>query len=100
MDIGPQTLTTFTDAIQEAKTVLWNGPLGVFEFENFSQGTFGLAQALSTLSDCITIIGGGDSVAAVHKAHLADKMSHISTGGGASLEYVEHGSLCGIDALV
>ena len=100
MDIGPLTIEKFIGAIKGAKTVFWNGPLGVFEFENFSKGTMGIAKALSTLTDCTTIIGGGDSVSAVNKSGVADKMTHISTGGGASLELIEGKVLPGIAALL
>jgi len=99
MDIGEQTVKLWQKKLQEAKTILWNGPVGVFEFKNFAAGTRAIAKTLATLSDCTTIIGGGDSVAAVEQANLSDAMSHISTGGGASLEYIEYGTLPGIDAL-
>ena len=89
----------FADAIVSSQTVLWNGPMGVFEFDAFSKGTFGVADALAANESAITIIGGGDSVAAVEKAGLADKMSHISTGGGASLELLEGKVLPGVAAL-
>ncbi|MDO4385045.1 MAG: phosphoglycerate kinase, partial [Clostridia bacterium] len=88
MDIGPKSVKLFSDAIKEAKTVVWNGPMGVFEFPNFAKGTLAIATAMAE-SDAITIIGGGDSAAAVTQMGLADKMSHISTGGGASLEFLE-----------
>lgn len=99
MDIGPATVAAWVTALQEAKTVLWNGPVGVFEMPNFAKGTLAIANALATLKDAITIVGGGDSVAAIQEAGLADKFSHVSTGGGASLEYVEFGTLPGIEAL-
>jgi 3-phosphoglycerate kinase len=99
MDIGPLTIEKFQGALKGAKTVFWNGPLGVFEFPSFSKGTMAIAQTLATLPDCITVIGGGDSVSAVNKAGVADKMSHISTGGGASLELVEGKVLPGVAAL-
>merc|ERR1711990_1044222 len=91
LDIGPKTLANIQAGLGECKTVIWNGPMGVFEMEAFSKGTFGVADTLAGLTGkgCITIIGGGDSVAAVEKAGLAEKMSHISTGGGASLELLE-----------
>ena len=98
LDIGPSTLQNFTDHLRSAKTVLWNGPMGLFENPNFAQGTLGIAKVLSTL-DAFTLVGGGDSVNAVKMSGLASKMSHISTGGGASLEYIENGSLPGIQAL-
>ena len=85
-------------AILSSKTIIWNGPMGVFEMEAFNKGTFGVCDTLASL-DAITIIGGGDSVAAVEMAGLADKMSHISTGGGASLELLEGKVLPGVDAL-
>lgn len=98
LDIGPSTLQNYTDYLKNAKTVLWNGPMGLFENPNFAKGTFGIAKTLSNLH-AFTLVGGGDSVAAVHQSGLASKMSHISTGGGASLEYIENGSLPGIQAL-
>lgn len=100
MDTGPKTVAIWKNELKKAKTVLWNGPVGAFELDNFSKGTFELAKAVASLDDAITIIGGGDSVAAVQRAGLADKMTHISTGGGASLEYLEFGSLPGLDALI
>lgn len=100
MDIGPLTIEKFIGAIKGAKTVFWNGPLGVFEFERFSKGTMAIAKALAELPDCTTIIGGGDSVSAVNKSGVADKMTHISTGGGASLELIEGKVLPGIAALL
>ncbi|KAL3138641.1 hypothetical protein ABBQ32_006401 [Trebouxia sp. C0010 RCD-2024] len=101
LDIGPDSLKAFQSALADAKTIIWNGPMGVFEFEKFAKGTFGVADTLAELSakGAITIIGGGDSVAAVEKAGLADKMSHISTGGGASLELLEGKVLPGVAAL-
>jgi len=98
MDIGPESEEIFADAIKNARTVIWNGPMGVFEMEKFSKGTCAIAQAVAN-SDSISIIGGGDSVAAVTKLGFADKMSHISTGGGASLEFLEGLELPGIAAL-
>lgn len=100
MDIGPLTVEKFTGALKEAKTVFWNGPLGVYEFENFAKGTNEIAKALANLSGCTTVIGGGDAVSAVNKAGVADKMSHISTGGGASLELIEGKVLPGVAALL
>jgi len=99
LDIGPQTIESFSHAIREAKTILWNGPMGVFESQDFSQGTFSIARTLSELPHAFTLVGGGDSVNAVNKSGVAEKMSHVSTGGGASLEYIEQGSLPGIQAL-
>ncbi len=97
-DIGPKTIELFTDALKGAKTVVWNGPMGVFEFSNFAKGTLKVAETLSELKDATTVIGGGDSVAAVIQLGYADKMSHISTGGGASLEFLEGKDLPGIMA--
>jgi phosphoglycerate kinase len=98
MDIGPKTIEMFCNAVKDAKTVIWNGPMGVFEFANFANGTLAVAKAVAD-SDAISVIGGGDSVAAVTKLGFADKMSHISTGGGASLEYMEGKKLPGIECL-
>ena len=98
-DIGPETMKLFADAVKASKTVVWNGPMGVFEFDNFAHGTQAIAEALAE-ADCTSIIGGGDSVAAVNKFNLADKMSWISTGGGASMELVEGKALPGVEALL
>ncbi len=98
LDIGPQTAEHYKDLLKDAKTVIWNGPMGVFEMAAFAKGTLAVAQAMSHVQG-ITIIGGGDSVAAVEQAHLADQMTHISTGGGASLEFLEGKVLPGIAAL-
>ena len=98
MDIGPKTRELYAEAIKGAKTVFWNGPMGVFEFDNFAHGTQAVAEAVAE-AECTSIIGGGDSVAAVNKFNLADKMSWISTGGGASMELVEGKALPGVEAL-
>ncbi|KJH71910.1 phosphoglycerate kinase [Aliterella atlantica] len=101
LDIGPDSVKTFQDALADCKSVIWNGPMGVFEFDKFAKGTEAIAYSLAELTkkDATTIIGGGDSVAAVEKVGLADQMSHISTGGGASLELLEGKELPGIAAL-
>ena len=98
LDIGEETIKLYSDALKSAKTVVWNGPMGVFEMSNFAKGTNAIANVLADI-DATTIIGGGDSVAAVNKAGLGDKMSHISTGGGASLEFLEGKDLPGIVAI-
>jgi len=100
MDIGPMTIEKFKGALKGARTVFWNGPVGVFEFPKFANGTMSLAKAISELPDCVTVIGGGDSVAAVNKSGVAPKISHISTGGGASMELVEGKVLPGVAALL
>jgi phosphoglycerate kinase len=99
LDIGPETVEAFAKTLKEAGTVVWNGPMGVFEFKKFAQGTFGVARAVAE-SDALTIIGGGDSVAAINDAGLASKITHISTGGGASLEMLEGLELPGLAALM
>jgi phosphoglycerate kinase len=99
LDIGPATVAHFANRLSGAKTVFWNGPMGVFEFPKFAEGTFAIARVLADLKDAVTIIGGGDSVAAVKESGLADRMTHISTGGGASLELLEGKTLPGVAAL-
>jgi len=98
LDIGPQTAATYAGVLAGAKTVVWNGPMGVFEIDEFAKGTLAVAQAVAHVKGT-TVIGGGDSVAAVHAAGVADKISHISTGGGASLEFLEGKKLPGVEAL-
>jgi phosphoglycerate kinase len=98
LDIGPQSVEQYSAVIKDAKTVIWNGPMGVFEIPKFAEGTRAIAQAMAD-SQATTIIGGGDSVAAVEQMNLADRMSHISTGGGASLELLEGKELPGVAAL-
>jgi phosphoglycerate kinase len=99
LDIGPKTAELYGDVIRNSKLVIWNGPMGVFELDAFANGTKAVAQSLADSKDTYSIIGGGDSAAAVEKFHLADQMSHISTGGGASLEFMEGKELPGVTAL-
>ena len=99
LDIGPKTIAQYRDVIQNSKLVIWNGPMGVFEYEKFADGTKGVADALAKAENTYTVIGGGDSAAAVEKFNVADKMDHISTGGGASLEFMEGKELPGVAAL-
>lgn len=99
LDIGPKTIAQYQDVIKQSKLVIWNGPMGVFEFSAFAKGTLGVAEALAEANDTYTVIGGGDSAAAVAKFNLEAKMDHISTGGGASLEFMEGKDLPGVTAL-
>ncbi|MBM3191271.1 MAG: phosphoglycerate kinase [Chlamydiae bacterium] len=99
MDIGPATIDYWSQELQKASTIFWNGPLGVFEFSHFSKGTSAIASTLSTLKKATTIVGGGDSLAAIHSLGLENQFTHLSSGGGASLELIEYGHLPGIDAL-
>jgi phosphoglycerate kinase len=101
MDIGPETLRQFSDVIAGAGTILWNGPLGVFERPEYSAGTHAIAEALvaATSRGAVTVIGGGDTVAAIESMGLSDGVTHVSTGGGASMEYLEGRSMPSIDVL-
>jgi len=101
LDIGPKSVATFREIIERARTVLWNGPMGMFEIEEFSQGTAGIARAVAAATDrgATTIVGGGDTVAAIEGAGVADRITHVSTGGGASLEFLEGRTLPGVAAL-
>ena len=99
VDIGPKTIELFCKALEDAKTVVWNGPMGIFEMKPFARGSFEIALKLSKLTEATTVIGGGDTAACVIGFGLDNKMSHISTGGGASLEYLEGKVLPGIAAL-
>jgi phosphoglycerate kinase len=98
LDIGPETIASYADEIGKAKLVVWNGPMGVFEMEPFARGTVKIAEAVAS-SEATSIVGGGDSVAAVHRAGVADDITHISTGGGASLEFLAGEKLPGVEAL-
>jgi phosphoglycerate kinase len=101
LDIGDESIKIFSDVIENSKTILWNGPMGVFEMDKFSKGTSAVAQAIAkaTSKGAFSLIGGGDSVAAINKNNLADKVSYVSTGGGAMLEYMEGKELPGIKAI-
>lgn len=100
MDIGPKTIELFTEAIKGSGTIVWNGPMGVFEFPNFANGTKAMAKALAEEPNAVTIVGGGDSAAAVEQMGFADQITHISTGGGASLEFLEGLDLPGVACLL
>lgn len=99
VDIGPKTIELFSEEISKSKTVLWNGPMGVFEIKDCAKGTYAVAEAISKNSQCLSIIGGGDSVKAIKKSGFSDKVSFISTGGGASLEFLENGTLPGVECI-
>ena len=98
LDIGPETLKAWTPLFEKCKTMFWNGPMGVFEWDAFAGGTRGIAECLAA-SEAFTVVGGGDSAAAVSRFGLSERMTHISTGGGASLDYLENGDLVGLEAL-
>ncbi len=99
LDIGQKTIEYYSEFLSSAKTVFWNGPMGLFENKNFSNGTFEICKTIAKLNDCFTLVGGGDSVSAVMQSGLADEFSHVSSGGGASLEFIEKGQLPGVQAL-
>jgi phosphoglycerate kinase len=100
LDIGPKTVDLFARAIADASTIVWNGPMGVFEMPAFAHGTMAIAELVAANRDAVSIIGGGDSVSAIKQAGVADRITHISTGGGASLEFLEGKVLPGVDALL
>jgi 3-phosphoglycerate kinase len=99
LDIGPKSIRIYTSAIKDAKTIFWNGPMGVFEIDQFAEGTMEVAKAVAE-TDAISVIGGGDSVAALKKAHLENQVTFVSTGGGASLELIEGKALPGVESLM
>jgi len=102
LDIGPKSIKLFSDELMKSKTIVWNGPMGVFEMSNFAKGTFAIADVLAKVTEtgAVTVIGGGDSAAAIAEAGLEKKVSHVSTGGGASLEFLEGKILPGVAALM
>ena len=98
LDIGPETTSLYAERLRDARTVVWNGPMGVFEIDAFAKGTLGVAEAVAKVTG-MTIVGGGDSVAAIHKAGVAGRITHVSTGGGAALEFLAGQTLPGVEAL-
>jgi phosphoglycerate kinase len=99
LDIGPKSIAKFSKILKQAKTILWNGPMGAFELADYNKGTFAICETMAGLSEAFTLVGGGDSVSAVNQSGFASRFSHVSTGGGASLEYIEKGELPGVQAL-